>query len=267
MNLQCPKCISLNPPGAIYCQNCGTTLSATLNQGRTIVAPQPVNMPYQLSSQQVKTIVQSITQRVGNTPTPPSLSTPIAQTEHTVFVIDVSGSMSEQYDESHTKLEAAKRANVTMVLNKAQIDPRDEIGIVAFEDMARVMMRICPIGINKRQILDAIQSLTISGGTDINEGLKTARDLFDWAKTDVVRRIVLLTDGHGGYPIKTAHELREKGVVIDVIGVGDNPSNVDEKLLKKVASTIQGELRYRFIKDQHTLVAHYTMLANKTATF
>ena len=82
----------------------------------------------------------------------------------------------------------------------------------------------------------------------------------------MVRRIVLLTDGHGGHPIDTARDLKSKGVVIDVIGVGSAPSGVDEKLLRNVASVVEGEARYRFIKDQQTLVAHYTQLANKTAT-
>lgn len=90
--------------------------------------------------------------------------------------------------------------------------------------------------------------------------------MFDWSRNDVVRRIVLLTDGHGGEPLRTAEDLKSRGVVIDVIGVGSNPSRVDEKLLRKVASVIEGETRYRFIKDQQTLVGHYTQLANKTKT-
>ncbi len=52
--------------------------------------------------------------------------------------------------------------------------------------------------------------------------------------------------------------------MIDVIGVGPDPSHVNEKLLRKVASFIDGELHYRFIKDQKTLVDHYTHLAMKT---
>ena len=127
-------------------------------------------------------------------------------------------------------------------------------------------MDLCPINAYKRQIILALQSLSIQGGTDINEGLKVASDAFNWSRDDVVRRIVLLTDGHGGHPIRTAEALKSQGVVIDVIGIGERPSEVNEKLLRKVASVIEGEVRYRFIKDQQTLVAHYTQLANKTAT-
>ena len=55
-------------------------------------------------------------------------------------------------------------------------------------------------------------------------------------------------------------------MVIDVIGIGPSPHKVNERLLKKLASTIEGELRYRFIKNHRALVTLYTQLANKTAT-
>ena len=67
--------------------------------------------------------------------------------------------------------------------------------------------------------------------------------MFDWRRNDVVRGIILLTDGHGGHPLRTADDLKSRGVVIDVIGIGPSPSAVDEKLLKKVASVIEGESR------------------------
>lgn len=76
----------------------------------------------------------------------------------------------------------------------------------------------------------------------------------------------MMTDGHGGNPAKIAADLKSQGVVIDVIGVGKSPRKVNEKVLRQIASTVEGELRYRFIRDQATLVAHYTGLAMKTAT-
>ncbi len=105
----------------------------------------------------------------------------------------------------------------------------------------------------------------VSGGTDITAGLEVARDNFEWQRGGVVRRIILLTDGQGGNPLWTADDLKSHGVIIDVIGVGKNPSVVNEKLLRKVASVIQGESRYRFIKNAKGLVEHYTTLSGKTA--
>jgi Mg-chelatase subunit ChlD len=264
MITQCPKCSYQNMPGSKFCQNCGTILSAPPGGANTVVMTTQEIAPYVIPPKQANTVIKNFQKSLGNNLTPPSLTGSVNQREHTVFVIDISDSMSERYDNKLTKLEAAKRANLSLVINKAHIDIEDEIGVVAFDAYAYMKCPICPLAISKRNITETIQSLNYGGGTDINAGLVAARDLFDWTQAGIVRRIVLLTDGHGGYPLTTANELKEKNVVIDVIGVGDTPSNVDEKLLKKVASTIQGELRYRFIKDQHSLVTHYTMLANKT---
>ncbi|MFC1805372.1 VWA domain-containing protein [Planctomycetota bacterium] len=187
------------------------------------------------------------------------------QREYTVCVIDKSGSMQGPYDASLQKLDAAKRANIAMVLEKATIDPDDQIGIVAFDSRAEVLLPLSPLRSHRQQIIQTIQAIQIRGGTDINSGLKAARGMLDRLPSSVVGRIILLTDGHGGHPIRTARKLKDNGVVIDVIGVGDHPTNVDEKLLKKVASVVQGELKYRFIKDMHTLVTTYQGLAAKTA--
>jgi len=222
-----------------------------------------------VSQVDAKTIVQRTQQAFGTDPI--QLNTAImpqgfhAQREETAVVMDISGSMSSPYDGRYTKLEAAIRAKTNMILHKEQIDPEDEIGIVTFNHKSETLLPLSPISTHKQQIISILQALTVNGGTDINEGLKAARDLFDWSRNGVVRRIVLLTDGCGGHPIRTAQDLKSRGVVIDVIGVGDSPATVDERLLKKVASVVDGELRYRFIKDQQTLVAHMTSLGGKTA--
>ena len=266
--MNCPQCKKENPVAASFCQYCGVTLAATNVQGRTVVAPNK-GAPFPVPPIDAKTIVQRIQETFGAGQihvSPVQTLIDNNQREHTVFVEDVSGSMDERYDGRYDKLEAAIRAACSMVLNKAQIDPHDQIAVVTFNSSAHVLLPLLPIHSHKREILQAVQSLRPGGGTDINEGLKAAEGVFDWSRNDVVRRIILLTDGHGGYPLQTAERLKSRGVVIDVRGIGDEPADVDEKLLRAVASVIQGEIHYRFIKDQKMLVADYTQLANKTAT-
>ena len=270
MNQECQRCGKKNPSGSRFCQGCGTVLAATNVQGRTVVLPSSpsAGLPPAIDA---KTIVQRAQQAYGDQPTMMSTGIMAArgslnQREQTAIVNDRSASMDEEYTADINKQEAANRAAIVMVCNKAQIDPQDEIGLVAFNSHAEVLLDLLPIVSHKRQMIEAIQDLTPDNGTDINEGLTAARDMFDWNRKDVVRRIVLLTDGEGGNPLHTAKDLKSRGVVIDVIGIGDCPSNVNEKLLKKVASVVAGELRYRFIKDHQSLIAHYTQLANKTAT-
>ena len=265
----CPNCRAQNPPMACFCQGCGMAFGATMAQGQTIAIAAPRTTTH-MSDAQVKTVVQRAKQIFGDQPMVLGYGQMTGrstnQREHVVNVMDISGSMDCEYDHQLKKLQAAIRANVGMVIEKASIDPYDEVGIVAFDDSAQVMLPLSPIHSHKRQIIQTLQSLQIRGGTDINEGLKAAREVFDWSRTDVVRRIILLTDGQGGHPLGTAEDLKSRGVVIDVIGVGKDPSGVDEKLLRQVASVINGETHYWFIKDQKTLVVHYTQLARKTVT-
>jgi len=269
MNQECKFCRIPNLAGAKFCQGCGRPLGVTSVGGSTVVfAPAPV--PGGMSAAETKTIVQRARQTFGGTAVRLGTGTlpqgRAGQREHLVIVTDVSGSMADPFDPGVTKLQAATRASVNLVLGKAQTDPQDQIGLVTFNSRAEVLEELHPVATHKSQIIYILQSLTPDDGTDINEGLKAAQGMFDWSLRDVVRRVVLLTDGQGGDPLDTARKLKDRGVVIDVIGIGDHPSNVDEALLKKVASVVGGALRYRFIKDRQTLVAHYTQLANKTAT-
>ena len=269
MSQICPQCQAPSPDVARFCKACGATLAATQAQGQTVVSA-TLAAGTQVLRDQIKTVVQRAQATFGTGPLPlPSPQMARAQPsqrEHVVSTIDVSGSMGDPYDGSMIKLQAAIRANTSLLLQKAQIDPYDEMALVTFRSSAEKILDLCPILSNRQQIIQALQSLIPDNGTDIDEGLKVARATFDWNRRDVVRRIVLLTDGQGGEPLHTAEDLKSRGVVIDVIGVGPTPSEVNEELLRQVASVIEGQCRYRFIRDQKTLVQHYTWLANKTAT-
>jgi len=190
----------------------------------------------------------------------PGSSRVTGQPEDLFVVGDVSPSMKDELDPGVTKFESAIRAGVSLILGKSQIDGRDRVGIIPFDESAEVAHPLSPVGTEKASLIQTLQSLTIGNGTDLNAGLVEADETFDWNRQDVVRRIVLLTDGHGGSPEKTAASLRQRGVVLDVIGFGHDPSDVNEELLRCIATPGH----YRFIKDHRTLVQHYTQLANKT---
>jgi hypothetical protein len=175
--------------------------------------------------------------------------------------------MAEMFDGSITKQQAANQAAVNTLLQKAAIDPQDQIGIVIFNETAEVLLPPLPIAGHKPRMIQILQSITPDDGTDIDTGLVAGSNLIDWNRSDVVWRNILLTDGHGGYPLRTAQDTKNRGGVIDVVGIGPDPSSVDEPLLKKVASSIGGVLHYRFIKDYRTLLTHYTQLGNKTVTY
>ncbi len=174
--------------------------------------------------------------------------------------------MHDSYEFSITKLEAAIQAVINLITHKVQIDSRDRVGVVVFNHLAQELVSPLPVGTERRRLIEAIQTLHAGGGTDINAGLIAASRML-WAQEhEGVRRVVLVTDGHGGDPLGTATSLKAQDVVIDVVGIGPEPYAVDEPLLKQVASVVDGSLRYQFIKDRHTLVDHFSQLANKTHT-
>jgi hypothetical protein len=123
-------------------------------------------------------------------------------------------------------------------------------------------------------------------GTQIGHGLRKAASLLDiplGIKGDskqalasakkkgapsFVRRIVLLSDGEniaGPDPVETAERLKQSGVVIDCIGIGERGEGarpgegLDEKMLMAVASPG----RYKYIRDTSTLLYHFESLADK----
>jgi len=281
MNI-CTNCQTRNPSRASFCQACGAKLATTQTGNTTVTLgqvtredlvrgedlsvtqPLPNIDPAMIASRALQafgataTIVRTHTMNIEQT----------NQREHLVILVDVSGSMNERLEDDKVKLEGAIQGGVNLGLQKHQIDPHDHLAVVAFDFNAMVVLDMCHIGENKRRIIQALQSLSVCGGTDIDAGLKGARNVFDWSVDGVVRRVVLLTDGHNmsnSDPLKTANALKERGVVFDVVGIGQSPNDVDEPLLKSIASKIDGQLAYRFIRDSQTLCQHYTQLGNKTS--
>jgi hypothetical protein len=76
----------------------------------------------------------------------------------------------------------------------------------------------------------------------------------------------MLTDGHhwdGPSPLPFADQLKMTGVVIDCIGIGGSPEDVDTENLKNIASSNpDGSIRYRFIGGREELVRKYETLAS-----
>ena len=263
MSTTCTQCHAVNPDGARFCQSCGATIGASQGQDKTQIHQGMSGRPAVL--QQSAAAAVAATLPMAGTATAPrpltNWTTSLRSVrEELAFVMDASGSMDESYDQRWTKLDAAKRAVVTLLLERSRISPQDQLALVSFDENAQVEFPLSTLATDKTQMIQAIQAVQIRGGTDINEGLKLAGGLFDFSHNKVKRRIILLTDGQGGHPLRTAEKLKSQGVTIECIGIGQKPDCVDEALLRQVATTSDGECHYRFITDQRTLIDHVTRL-------
>ncbi len=181
--------------------------------------------------------------------------------EYCVLVFDRSGSMLCN-DYSPCRILAALDSGLEFVYAKLQARCPDTIGIVLFDDEARVVCREVSLdeAIKILRNLKADPSV-IGGGTDIKVGLLAAENLFQKVANERRKRLILLTDGHGGEPVPTGKRLQADGVLVDVIGVAGSPAAVAEAELRQVASVINGANRYRFIGNRAELLQHFRTIA------
>lgn len=169
------------------------------------------------------------------------------------FLIDVSGSMATQC--GHTdRLEAAKRAMLRMLDKRMERGVNDEVLVIAFNDRANIVVPLSHYRENREKVWRAVKALGAKGGTDLKAPLVLAQ-----ARQPLSGRVhmVLLSDGHGGNPIRAARALKDTGVVLETVGVGSDPSEVDEELLKKTASVLDGKVLYRFVTDGEAMEEYF----------
>lgn len=205
------------------------------------------------------------------------------QARDTYIIQDESGSMGYA-DFRPNRLTGGKEAAITYVKVRTALSAQDRIALIGFDTEARVVLPL--ISIQKiDKIIEAISRFAVQGGTDIAVGLTAVLKLLQplsrlkteltaifnpsrliWGaeENDVQRenRILLLTDGRGGCPLRVAEKLKtQHEVIIDVVGIGGRREEVDELLLKEVATTDHEGNHYRFIGDAQTLKDHYQTLA------
>lgn len=181
-----------------------------------------------------------------------------------VLVIDASGSMLDT-DWKPCRLDAAKQAASQYTLRLASDEPDASVAVVRYGESADVMCGLTPVS-NRASIEKAVQAISICGSTNLTAGLKEALRILRNSHRSC--QVVALTDGHhnaGRGPKSVADSLR-KIATLECVGIGGCPSDVDEDLLKAIASPHpDGSPRYRWIGDKERLVEHFHNLAGRLA--
>ncbi len=158
------------------------------------------------------------------------------------FVVDTSGSMREAGESGgqSSKLEVAIRA-AQNALGDARLVEGDLVSVIQFDDRARVVLPLAPLG-DRRAASAALKTLGgYTGGTQIAKGLEAARgELARILQAGVAQRVLLLTDGQAfdAESCRTAAKaLALANVPLVAIGVGDD---YNEELLRDLAEIGRG---------------------------
>ena len=177
------------------------------------------------------------------------------------LVIDASGSMQAN-DWPPSRLDAAKEAAKAYCDRLAQDEPNAHVAVIAYGDDALAMCGLTQVT-KRRALARAISRIDYLGYTNMRSGLQEAYQILYRRGGD--RQVLLLSDGHNndGNPCSVADALRCFSV-IDTVGIGGSPAEVDEELMRYIATEYpDGTKRYRWIGDKESLVAHFQELAGR----
>jgi len=160
---------------------------------------------------------------------------------HVCLVIDRSTSMKGK------RIDMVK-ANVTRLLDK--LNETDLVSIVTFSDDADVLLP--PTHPTRKDFIEnKINSIEVSGATEMRQGLGTAIDLL-WSgnETAFSQQLILLTDGHtyGDEQacLDLAKKASERGIVISGMGFG-NAWN--DQFLERLTSMTGGSAQFVSSKE------------------
>ncbi len=168
----------------------------------------------------------------------------------TALIIDSSGSMTSN-DPQDRRL-AAGEAYITASLAD------DEVGVVDFDSSARVVSGAVQVGNNRQALVDAVNSIDSSGGTNLGAGLAAGCGVLDSASRQR-RAAIFLTDGQGSYTDE-ANCFSSQGWPVFTIGLG---GGVNEGLLADIAAQTGG--RYLQLDSSTNLVCEFQQVRSQIA--
>jgi Mg-chelatase subunit ChlD len=148
-----------------------------------------------------------------------------------IFLLDVSGSMGGE------KLRRAKDALTSVAISVlGQSSRPTKVGIATFSSTA---VRMCELTDNISEVKSAVASMSASGSTRMDQGIRTAAEMFNGVETDCQREIALVTDGmpdSTDFALRAARIATDAGIKLSAVGIGSE--EVDENFLHQIASGV-----------------------------
>ncbi|MEW4371122.1 vWA domain-containing protein [Paenibacillus sp. JQZ6Y-1] len=152
-----------------------------------------------------------------------------------VVVVDNSGSMLDT-DPQKLRYQAIKN-----MVNSMDNDMR--VGIIEFTDTANVMLPLTSLeGSSRQQVNATIDGLTAGdGGTNFTAALDTAMDqIVQQEQSDRGITVIMLSDGYSSFDMSSLQPYRDRGIVINTVGL-TLTNGGGENLLAKIASQTGGQ--------------------------
>lgn len=168
------------------------------------------------------------------------------------LVIDRSGSMAGD------KIQYAKQAARRLV---GMLSDQDRVSIVSYGSDVSVDFGSRPVtGHNREYMLNAIDRIEVSGGTNLSGGYERGlSEVRSWKDSRAINRVLLMSDGNANIGITYLPELQSlsrnaltQGVSLSTIGVG---LDYNEDLMAAMAN--EGAGNYYFVDNITTITRSF----------
>lgn len=166
---------------------------------------------------------------------------------HVVLCLDASGSMDEDLSiekwvrkftgqADKTALGELKRSVGIYLKALANAESEDLVACVAFQSEA---VPIAPLTVNYNELLNRVNQLSASGGTNMTDGLRLSYSALNGLPESLHAQIILVSDGKPYNTHAVDDIIKGAGnIPITTVGVG---SDFDESLLRKIANYTGGK--------------------------
>ncbi len=157
------------------------------------------------------------------------------QTLAMVLVLDISASMNDPSANAKLRnIDLAKEALRTAV---NMLGPRDQVGVLVFEDRSRWIWPLAPVT-DKQKIIARIDTIQAEGSTNMYPPLEQAYLSLREAYADL-KHIIVATDGLGepGDFDGLAEKMAAAGITMTTVGVGSEPA---QPFLQSIADKAKG---------------------------
>jgi uncharacterized membrane protein len=152
-----------------------------------------------------------------------------------VLVLDISASMNDPSANAKIRnIDLAKEALRTAV---NMLGPRDQVGVLVFEDRSRWIWPLAPVT-DKEKIIARINTIQAEGSTNMYPPLEQAYLALREAFADL-KHIIVTTDGLGepGDFDGLARKMAAAGITMTTVGVGSEPA---QPFLQSIADKAKG---------------------------